>query len=104
MIQLSNGAKVLAAFILPASPGQKPRGLVLAETLNDFVTWQIYWDGETTGDEQGQTHELWEAEQGHYFQRGMYPQQGNPRLMAELDFGLRLKHLLTDQQFQGVRR
>jgi hypothetical protein len=76
MIRLTNGATVHAAFILPASPGMKPHGLVLAETENDFVTWEIYWDGETTGDERGQTHELWECETGPLLPTGHAP---NPR-------------------------
>ena len=103
MIQLSNGAKVLTAFIVPASPGMKPNGVALAETETDFVVWSIYWDGETTGDAQGQTHELWECETGHYFQKSMEPDRRNSRLqMAEQDFGIRLSRFLTPAQGRGV--
>lgn len=102
MIHLSNGAKVHAAFILPASPGMKPNGLALAETETDWCTWSIHWDGDTTGDEEGQTHEVWEAETGHYFQKSMPISQGSPKPMAEYDFGLRLRRMLTHGQHRGV--
>lgn len=98
MLKLSNNAKVLAAFILPKSPGMKPHGLVLAEALNDeYVTWEIYWDG-AMSESIDSFDEVWEAESGHYFQAS---QQGN-RDLAELDFGLRLSRLLTRRMLGGV--
>ncbi len=102
MIRLNNCEKVHAAFILPASPGMKPNGLVLAETTNDWVTWNIYWDGETTGDEEGQTHELWQAECGHYFQKSAT--YLDAQRMAENDFGHRLMRLLPTPALETVRR
>ena len=104
MIQLSNGAKVHAAFIRPASPGMKPSGLVLAEQERDWVTWSIYWDGDTTGDEEGQTHEVWEAECGHYYQKEYSGLNGEGQRMAERDFGHRLMQLLPTPSLEAVRR
>lgn len=101
MIHLTNGAKVLAAFIVPATPGMKPNGLVLAETETDFVTWSIYWDGKTTGDDQGQTHELWECETGHYFQKSASYMQADRE--GQIDFGLRLARLLPEFVLGAVR-
>lgn len=103
MIRLQMGT-VHAAFVLPASPGMKPHGLVLAETPTDWVTWQVYWDGNTTGDDEGQTHELWEAECGHYFQKSMAnnPEMGDPQHMATFDFGLRLRLFMDSATIKGV--
>lgn len=101
MIHLSNGAEVLAAYILPASGGRKPNGLVLAKKSDDhFVTWLIHWDGDTTGDD-GQTHEVWECDTGHYFSPGgdMVPID-----MAQFDFGLRLRHLLSSTILRGTQQ
>ena len=92
MIQLSNGAKVHAAFIQPASPGMKPNGVVFAETETDWCTWSIYWDGDSTMDDtdEGLTHEVWEAETGYYYQKS---DPGAQRL-AQLNFGFRLGGML----------
>lgn len=107
MICVRNG-KVHAAFILPASPGVKPHGLVLAETATDWVTWNIYWDGDLKFDDEGTdgglTHELWEAECGHYFQKSMPESQGDPQRLAHYDFGLRLRRLLNIHQWAGVKQ
>lgn len=101
MLKLSNGATVHAAFVLPGIPGTlKPHGIVLAETHTDWVVWSIHWDGDTTGDEQGQTNELWEAESGSYFQKGAA--YLDSQAMAEFDFGIRLARLLTNKTKQGV--
>lgn len=102
MIQVKNGAKVHAALLLPASEGMKPHGLVLAETSHDWVTWQVYWNGDTIGDPDGQTHELWDAEHGHYFQKSMHLSQGDPQELAKFAFGLRLRYLLGDSALRGV--
>lgn len=102
MIQLSNGATVHAAFILPASPGMKPNGVVLAEQERDWVTWSIYWDGETTGDAEGQTHELWECETGCYFQKMYSGINGEGKRLAELSFGFRLGALLNSNMKQRI--
>lgn len=100
MIHLSNGEKVLAAYIVPASPGMKPNGLVLAETETDWVTWSVYWDGETTGDDHGQTHELWEAETGHYWTKSSHTIES--KRMAERDFGLRLQRFIPTQSREAI--
>jgi len=102
MIRLSNGATVHAAYLLPARPGMKPSGLVLAETATDWVTWAVYWEGDTTGDDEGQTHEQWEAETGHYFQKSMPHSQGDPEDLARFDFGLRLRRHLTYTIQRGI--
>ena len=106
MIQLSNGAKVHAAFIRPASPGMKPSGLVLAEQERDWVTWSIYWDGDSAmaDDEEGLTHEVWEAECGHYYQKEYSGLNGEGQRMAEQDFGHRLMQLLPTPSLEAVRR
>src|SRR5690606_13875864 len=97
-------AKVLAAYVMPASAGMKPNGVVLAETATDWVTWNIYWDGGVWADleNEGQLHEAWECETGHYFQKSMHPSQGDPKTLAEFDFGLRLRHLLTQAALRGI--
>ena len=108
MLTLSNGATVLAAFILPRGDGMKPHGLVLAsqpylprpqvKSQVEYITWEIHWDGATTDPNAGITHEVWECESGHYFQ----PSLVNNRDTAEYDFGLRLNRLLTQKVFQGT--
>ena len=103
MIHLSNYAKVHAAMVRPGGPGYKPYGIVLAEQVDgQWVTWDIHWDGEFVIDgDQG--YEIWEATSGHYFQPNQGPEGPNPKMMAEFDFGLRLKRFLTDTQLNGVR-
>lgn len=96
MLTLSNGAKVLAAFTLPASPGMKTHGLVLAEPSPEkFVTWMVHCDyhQQNTNGEW-----LWECDTGHYFEANE-----KNREKAEFDFGMRLTLLLTDRMAQGFR-
>ena len=104
MIQLSNGAKVHAAFILPASPGMKPNGVVLAEQECDWVTWSIHWDGDCAmaDDEEGLTHEVWECETGHYFSKSYQGMNGEAKRLAELSFGFRLCALLNSNMKQRI--
>ena len=107
MITLTNGAEVHAAYVLPAGAGMKPNGLVLAETDTDWVVWNIYWDGELQKpDDVSETQspgELWECETGSYFQKACPPSMGDPKKLAELAFGLKLRRLLTEQMAAGVR-
>ena len=91
MIQLSNGAKVHAAFIQPASPGMKPTGVVFAETETDWCTWSIYWDGDWVDLGEDGNHEVWEAETGYYYQKS---DPGAQRL-AQLNFSFRLGGMLN---------
>lgn len=103
MITLANGAKVHAIYIVPGGEGYKPHGFVLSETETDWVTWEIYWDGAWSNDED--FSEIWEAESGHYYQKSMAnsPEKfGNPKLLAEFDFGLRLGRLITDQMHKAI--
>lgn len=98
MITLSNNAKVLAAYIVPKSPGHKPHGIVLAETETDWVTWDIYWDGIVTPNADDEYNELWEAEAGHYWHKTSTPGDDViAKELAELDFGSRLRRNLTSK-------
>lgn len=107
MLRLSNGARVICAYIQPASSGVKPNGIVLAETETDWVVWSIHWDGEWEDDEDPDdtgpvAHELWQADGGDYHQKS---QSGklNVRMAAEFQFGLKLKRLLQESMLKGIR-
>lgn len=109
MIKLSNGATVHAAFLLPAGFGTKPHGVVLAETPTDWVTWHVYDNGEFVINDEVATEarawEVWEAETGHYFQKSMsrLDTMPDPKMMAEFDYGLRLKRFFNDHILSGVK-
>lgn len=96
MIRLSNQAEVHAAFLLPASPGMKANGLVLAETEHDWVTWTIHQDP-------GQL--IWDCETGHYFQKNMLnnPGMGDPKQLAHFDFGFRVRRIVNIHMLTGMQ-
>lgn len=106
MIQLTNGATVHAAYIVPAGPSMKPRGAVLAETETDWVVWTIYWDGDIhiDHDGDGRHHEVWECEQGTYIGKSMArnPEGGDPHRLAELSFGRKVHFFTTAGIHEGM--
>lgn len=103
MIHLATGAKVIAAYIVPAAHGMKANGLVLAERPDGFVTWKIYSDDETIIVE-SHVHELWQCETGNYFdaRRDNLEDWGNARVGAERDFGRRLLTLMSLATWRGM--
>lgn len=105
MITLTNGAKVHAAYVLPAGHGMKPNGLVLAEKDDAWCVWNIYWDGEIQRENDGEApmNELWECETGSYFQKQRSVEEGEAKHLAELAFGLKLRRLLTETMLEGLR-
>jgi len=109
MIQLANGATVHAAYIIPKSEGLKDRGCVLAETPTDWVCWNIYWDGKTTMHTDSsvrmgmQHHEVWEAENGHYFQKESY-QEGEAKALASQQFTRQMTQFMTSDMTDAIWR
>lgn len=104
MIRLSNGARIEAAYILPTDPkpGMRPNGVVLAEDAHDWVTWEVFFiEGDLDRSPEG--YPLWEAQCGHYFQKSMPASQGNPKTMAEFDYGLRVQRLATENIWKGMK-
>jgi len=100
MMQVPVDGEVKAAFIVPKTPGMRDNGLVLVEMSDQWVTWYTYWTGDTTGDNEGFTHELWQLESGNYFRKGDDPDLA--RQQAEYDFGLRLGRFFTDSMYRGI--
>lgn len=96
MVKLSNGARVLAEYIVKQDSGGHPHGVVLAETDTDFVTWNV-WEGDAT-------RCIYEAETGHYFHKRGPMQRGDDRQQAEIDFGQRLAMLMPANVYEGLRQ
>lgn len=100
-MKLENGATLHTCFI--QVDAAYPYGLALAETETDWVTWAIYWHGDTQvqGTKQWE-HELWNADTGHYFMKG--DDSGAARQMAEIDFGDRLALFLSANAYNGLKK
>lgn len=108
MLHLSNGATVHAAYLIPASEGLKDRGCVLAETSTDWVCWNIYWDGEVQHPEDipetSSPTEVWEAENGHYFQKGDNQTSIASRILASQQFTRQMKQFMTSDMTDAIWR
>lgn len=96
MIQLSNGAKVLAAYIRQNDYNPRPHGIVLAETETDFVTWNVWATNPIV-------HDLYEADTGHYFYKRGEMERGADRQEAEIDFGKRVAHIMSANIYEGLK-
>lgn len=99
MIQLTNRAKVLAAYITQSDHYGRSRGVVLAETETDFVTWRIY---SVLGDSV-LVDGLYDAESGNYFHKRGEMQRGEDRQRAEIDFGERLASEVSANTYAGMK-
>lgn len=103
MIKLANGATVHAAVIFPGDIMVKPNGFVLAENERNWICWNIHWDGGTTGDDEGQTHEVWESTGGVYFHKERRAEEGDARQLAEFQFGLMIRRQFNDNTVRGAQ-
>ena len=91
-MKLENGATAHTAFIeVPQYGDKRPEGLVLAETVTDWVTWNIY----------KRPDEYWIAEAGHYFPK--LEDSSGARQRAEVNFGERLAIHLSANAYFGLK-
>lgn len=106
MMRLNNGAKVHAAYILPASDDGMtlPHGIVFAENDRNWIVWDVHWDGEIwisdlAAQDEPDTHELWQCTNGHYFQKTY---GADPKRLAQMCFGRKLLRLLRQPMVDGM--
>lgn len=106
MIQLSNGATLHAAFILPEGNSLKPHGVALAETPTDWAVWNIFWDGEWVDLDENGSHEVWESTNGHYFSKNNSANltADSPRRLAQLQFGRSMRRLVHTDIQEGMNQ